>query len=168
VREYSILRNRVCGCPACGYVWLSVTVACRYPICEDARLVLETVNVFKRHVKEIHDITLRALGRDGWFALIQKTYNLEFQLPYLPVRSEAPSIRAVAAALPMHVISHGSSSTLSVFAVEMIPLRIETSTDVSGLAHRVFDFFSASVQEASREKNFGRSHAPLDVCQDKG
>ncbi len=66
------------------------TVACRYPICEDARLVLETVNVFKCHVKEIHDITLRALGRDGWFALIQKTYNLEFQLPYLPVRSEAP------------------------------------------------------------------------------
>jgi hypothetical protein len=84
-------------------MWLRVaecTVACRYPICEDARLVLETVNVFKRHVKEIHDITLRALGRDGWFALIQKTYNLEFQLPYLPVRSEAPSIRAVAAARP--------------------------------------------------------------------
>ena len=46
-------------------MWLRVaecTVACRYPICEDARLVPETVNVFKRHVKEIHDITLCALG----------------------------------------------------------------------------------------------------------
>jgi hypothetical protein len=43
-----------------------------------------------------------ALGRGGWFALIQKMYNLEFQLPYLhlPVRSEAPSVRAVAAVLP--------------------------------------------------------------------
>jgi hypothetical protein len=46
-------------------MWLRVaecTVACRCPIYEDARLVLETVNVFKRHVKEIHDITLCALG----------------------------------------------------------------------------------------------------------
>jgi hypothetical protein len=35
------------------------TVACRHPVYEAARLVLETVDEFKLYVKEKHGITLR-------------------------------------------------------------------------------------------------------------
>lgn len=38
---------------------LGPTVACRHPVCEAARLVLETVNQFKYHVQVVHGITLR-------------------------------------------------------------------------------------------------------------
>jgi len=37
------------------------TIACRYPVCDTTRLVLETIDKFKLHVKEKHSITLRNL-----------------------------------------------------------------------------------------------------------
>ena len=40
---------------------LGPTIACRYKVCEAARVVLETISEFKLHVKEEHSITLRNL-----------------------------------------------------------------------------------------------------------
>jgi hypothetical protein len=40
---------------------LGLIVAYRYPVYETTRLVLETVDKFKYHVKEAHGITLRDL-----------------------------------------------------------------------------------------------------------
>jgi len=39
------------------------TIACRHPVCEATREVLENVGEFKLHVKEKHGITLR----DPWY-----------------------------------------------------------------------------------------------------
>jgi hypothetical protein len=42
---------------------LGPTVACRHPVCEATKEVLETMGEFKLHVKEKHGITLR----DPWY-----------------------------------------------------------------------------------------------------
>jgi hypothetical protein len=35
-------------------------VRCRHPVCQATGLVLECVNDFKNHVKEVHGVTLRS------------------------------------------------------------------------------------------------------------
>ncbi|PMD12061.1 hypothetical protein NA56DRAFT_587799, partial [Hyaloscypha hepaticicola] len=36
-----------------------LTIACRYPVYEASKKVLETVDKFKRYIKEVHNILLR-------------------------------------------------------------------------------------------------------------
>jgi hypothetical protein len=48
------------------------TVACCHEVCEAAGVILKTVDEFKRHVKEIHDITLR----NPWYVRSKKAYRV--------------------------------------------------------------------------------------------